>query len=241
MTGAEILESFYVHYDRVTSFSAPGYESSEALLFLNNAQDQFIKDKVFGQNFQPPAFEDNQKRVVDILPLIVRESIATGANIVADPLLGASAYKINVSAVGSSRLLYVVELEVRVTRTNPTATNVYYKCQNIKSKYSGNFVISATNRTQFLYPKYFQTQGYIHVMADYYTSLINYVKLSVIRRPYPITAASLEYDGTYAGTHMSLDSFTHQEIVNIAVQNAFQAISDPRWQTKVNQENLDTN
>ena len=59
MTGPEILTAFDQYYDKITNFQAPGYLEAEKLLFLNNAQDDFVKERTFGENFQPPAFDDN--------------------------------------------------------------------------------------------------------------------------------------------------------------------------------------
>ncbi|KKP51373.1 MAG: hypothetical protein UR43_C0022G0011, partial [candidate division TM6 bacterium GW2011_GWF2_33_332] len=75
-----MIESFLLYYDRITSFSAPGYQTAEILVFLNNAQDDFIKDRMFGQNFQPPAFEDNQRRVADLRTIVTNLALTYVSN-----------------------------------------------------------------------------------------------------------------------------------------------------------------
>jgi len=242
MTGAEAIESFLIHYDLKTSFSAQGFTNDEILLFLNNAQDQFIKDKVFGENFQPPAFEDNQKRVVDILPIVKRGTLSDAmGHITAAPLYGATAYSVLKSEMFSNRGLYTIEFEARITRTNPTMTDEYVRCQSIKTKNLGRFVASSINRTHFLNPKVVEEDDKYYVINDYYTTSLDQVRIMVVLRPYPITAASAEFDGTYDSNHMNLDTSIHQEIVDMAVEAALQTSADKRYQTKVNEGQMNTN
>jgi len=240
MTGAEIISAFKVYYDRVTSFSAPGYREADILLFLNNAQDQFIKDKVFGGNFQPPAFEDNQKRVVDILPLTKRALIAS-SQISPVTLFGVKAYGANKSAHLTGRGLYTVQFEIQVTRTNPVITEEYVRCEMIKSEHIGRFVQNAANRTHFIYPKLVEEVNKYYVICDYYTDSVLNARATVVVKPYPITAGIGEYDGTYGAGVMNLHNSVHQEIVDLAVRQALQSISDPRFQTNVAQGQIDTN
>jgi hypothetical protein len=240
MTGAETIESFLIHYDLKTSFSAQGFTNDEILLFLNNAQDQFIKDKVFGENFQPPAFDDNQKRVVDVLPLVKRAYLGY-SHISPNTLYGSSAYEANKSALLSGRALYTVEFEIQVTRTNPTITDKYVRCENIKVKDIGKFVASEVNRTHFIYPKLVEDVDHYYIICDYYTSSVTDARVTVILRPYPITATSFEFNGQYNVAYMSLDTSVHQEIVDMAVAAALQTSGDKRYQTKVNEDQLNTN
>jgi len=238
MTGAEAIESFLIHYDLKTSFSAQGFTNDEILLFLNNAQDQFIKDKVFGENFQPPVFADNQKRVVDVLPLVKRDYIP---GIITDSLYGSNSYEASKGVMFSGRTLYLVELEAKVTRTNPIMTAEYVRCEHIKTENLGRFIPSATNRTYFIYPKIVEDVYNYYIICDYYTTLISEVRATVILRPYPITATSMEFDGTYSNLYMSLDTSVHQEIVDMAVAAALQTSGDKRYQTKVHEDQKNTN
>ena len=240
MTGAEAIESFLIHYDLKTSFSAQGFTQDEILLFLNNAQDQFIKDKVFGENFQPPAFDDNQKRVVDVLPLVKRDTIYT-ADISINTLYGSNAFSANKSALLSGRGLYTAEFEIQVTRTNPSMTNEYVRCESVKNENIGKFVAGPANMTHFIYPKLVENQSQYFIICDSHTTAVNNAKVTVILRPYPITSISLEFDGTYSTAYMNLDTSVHQEIVDLAVATALQTSGDKRYQTKISEDQLNTN
>ncbi|NJO07983.1 MAG: hypothetical protein HC876_22065 [Chloroflexaceae bacterium] len=240
MNGTGIIEAFKTYLDIKTSLTAPGYEDDEVLLFLNNAQDQFISQRLFGKNFQPPAFEDNPKRVADILPLVRRQGLAS-ALISAATTYGSGAYLIDKSTLYNGRVLYNIELDVRVTRSNPVSVDEFYRCERIKHESIGRFIQSKANKTHFLYPKITEDKDYYYVICDSHTTLVDYARGVFIVRPYPITATGLEYDGTYGATHMSLRPETHQEIVDIATTDALQILGDPRWQSKLSNEQLQTN
>jgi hypothetical protein len=100
---------------------------------------------------------------------------------------------------------------------------------------------SAVNRTHFIYPKLVEEVDKYHILCDYYTASVTDARATVVLRPYPITAASLEFNGTYTSVYMSLDTSVHQEIVDMAVAAALQTSGDRRYQTKVNEDQLNTN
>lgn len=229
MTGAEMIESFRMYYDRITSFSAPGYLDDEILVFLNNSQNDFIKDRAFGKDFQPPAMDDNQKRVVDLFPLVTTELI-TG--VIFSSTYVRSYYVAGTSS-GFSRLLYMVDMEARVTRTNPDITQQFVRCNRIKVENIGKFVYSAINYTHFVNPVYFEKYGGFYIIVDTYTTALDQLKVNIIRKPYPITATIADYDGVYSADYMNLHPSVHQEIVDMAVRQALQVSQDPRWQSSV--------
>ena len=240
MTGQQAIDAFRIYFDRVTSFSAPGYLDAEILLFLNNAQDQFIKDKVFGKNFQPPAFQDNEKRVVDIQPLVLKTGISSSFRST-DANYGSTAWTYSKIDILNGRVLYVLQFEVQVTRTNPILAVEWVRCQRIKDTQADKFTQSSINRTHFIKPKLLDDATRYIVLNDYYTTLNTDARIVAVRIPYPILQASTEFTGVYDAVSMNLHASIHQEIVNIAVEQALQAIADPRWQSKVTQEQIETN
>jgi len=236
MNGSEIISAFKIYYDRVASFSAPGYTDSEILLFLNNAQDELIKSRVFGDNFQPPAFEDNEKRVADLFPIT---GLHTDYTIDHTEKYGNS-WKILEDELITERFMFVMRLEVSLTRTNPTIVDEFVRCERIKNKDVGRFTSSVINKTHFINPKYIQDEKGIHVIADYYTAGISKCNLGFIKTPHPILSTSSDYTGVYGSGAMSLQSFVHQEIVDIAVRQALQVLQDPRWQSSVQEQQIKT-
>jgi len=237
MTGSEMISMFYVYYDRVASLTARGYEVSEVLQFLNNAQDQLIKDRVFGKNFQPPAIEDNEKRVADISPLLKYIEITTG---ISSSTSYGNSWIVSKSMTEAARIQYILRIDARITRTNPTVSAEYIRCDRIKTKNIGKFVSSAVNRTHFINPKFAEEMQGIYVIGDYYVSAMDRIKVNGILKPYPITEAIADYNNIYSADYMNLAPHTHQEIVDLAVQEALQVIGDQRWATKTQEQMIKT-
>ena len=230
-----MIDAFLQYYDRITNFSAKGYEESEILLFLNNAQDEFVKERVFGKNFQPPAFDDNEKRVADIRPLIQSAPISTAVSGIYGNSIRTDPYN------SDPRFIYLVSMDVQLSRTNPTITQKYIPCREISIIDAGRFRATEFNKLWFKKPVYFGTRDDgIHIIGDYYTSFYDYARVNYVSQPWAITASSQEFDGTYADTWMSLEPQTHQEIVDIAVRHAMQSQQDPRWQTQIGEQKIKT-
>jgi hypothetical protein len=222
MTVNEMLESFLVYYDRITSFSAPGYEAAEKLLFLNNAQNDFIKDRMFGQNFQPPAFEDNQRRVADLHTLINRWGLVYSGN----DTLGWRSYTL------PTVFMFFIKAIAVGTRTNypVISSSENFECDYIKQENIMKFTSSSVNKTHFIKPVVYIADGHIQVMGDRFTT-ISALTLQYLRKP-----TVLVENGT-----CDMPEHTHQEIVDMAVRQALQAIQDPRWQSSVTEEKIKSN
>ena len=230
-----MIESFKVYYDRVTSFSAPGYEDEEILLFLNNAQDEFIKDRAFGTNFQPPAFEDNQKRVADLFAITKAKEVTTG---ISSSNLFGNSWVVQKSSIESDSVLYTIGIRARITRTSPSITNEYVECDEIKTENTGKFAVSSVNKTHFINPKYLEEKSGYYIIGDAYTTLIDRLLVNYVMKPQPITESIQDYNETYSSSYISLPSHTHQEIVDIAVRQALQVTQDPRWQTQLGEQQI---
>ena len=232
-----MINEFLVYYDFIASFAAKGLESSEILTFLNNAQDEFIKERAFGKGFQPPALDDNEKRVADLFPLVSQSTITTGITV--NTLYGNSWYCPK-NGVESGRVRFTVKIDARLRRTEPIVTDQFIECEKIRIENTGKFVISGINRPYFLKPKYIEQSGGYYLLGDYYTTLIDQLRVACIRKPYLITNSTLEYSGTYENGVMSLHPDTHAEIIKLAVREALQVNQDPRWQTAVNESQIKT-
>ena len=229
MIGSEILTAFDQYYDKITNFQAPGYLEAEKLLFLNNAQDEFVKERTFGKNFQPPAFDDNPKRVADIRSLVAHGSWA----LTEVSVYGTNSKSLNLYDEDSS-FLYLMKASARITRTNPVMTAEYIPCREIKLGEAEGFKDTTLNRTWFKNPVYFSIRNIgLVIIADYYTTVLDYAKVEYVRQPYPITAAILDFNGTFASGYMSLESHVHQEIVDMAVRSAMHVSKDQRYQTQI--------
>ena len=223
MTVNEMITSFSQYYDKMTNLAAPGYEDSEILLFLNNAQDNFIKSRLFGDNFQPPAFEDNQKRVADLRKLVDEVTVNTN-------FWWPSAYYKKCRGINIPDVMFITGMLAKVTRTEPTGTEEWAECDFIKREYARKFDTVSGNKPYFRRPKYFVAGYHVWVIFDAYTT--GYANeshpffLRYIKKPTVLIV----------GGSCDLETYTHQEIIDIAVREAMQVSQDQRYETKVIEE-----
>ena len=235
MTGSQMLNAFDIYWDKITNLSAAPYIESEKLLFLNNAQDEFVKERAFGRNFQPPAFDDNQKRVADLRTLLQYNTYAASVLAIYGNSVAVNIY------FNDPTFQYLFKVDVRVTRTNPTITAAYIPATLISMEDVGKFRASGFNRLWFKNPVYFTSRdGLIFIIGDYYTTTMDNVALTYLRKPVLITSVIGDYNGFYLSDHMSLESNVHQEIVEIAVREAKEASQDPRYQTSLAERQINT-
>src|SRR4030042_1539525 len=157
MSGSEMIESFLQYYDRVTNFSAPGYETSEILLFLNNSQDEFIRSILYGERNQPPILPGNSRIEADLYPIIYTSMYET-ADVYpteASPYVKwTNEHYIKVPDVGTSApCQYFIDLLVKLTRTYPAVTASYISCEVINRQNADKFAyILGLNKPHFIKP-----------------------------------------------------------------------------------------
>jgi hypothetical protein len=229
MTGAEMISNFDIYYDYVSSGSAPGYLTEEKLIFLNNSQDDFIKERMFGKNFQQPIFEQNQKRVADLQTLVVQYKLLTIAPI--NPIFSEKSYGIPTSP----DFLYYIDSISLLTRTNypVISTDQWIKNKFINHNEIHKFINGVVNKTHFLNPVVWIEADVMNVMGDQFTTIssTNGQKLSYIKKPTAITNSTSSSD---------LPLHTHQEIVEKAVWQGLKVTGDPRWQTATAEKQFKT-
>ena len=232
-----MILSFDQYYDKIANLSAPGYTAVEKLRFLNNAQDEFVTEKTFGKNFQPPAFDQNEKRVADIR-LLLWTAVHTSLD---STNYGGSIYVPTYYVNPSVRFLLKVEVEL--SRTNPTITISYLTATKISINDVSKFQSTEFNRTWFKNPVYFNaSNGFLFVMVDYYTTLATYgnVRVTHVRKPQAITEVIADYTGVYSINYLSIESHLHQDIVAKAVRHAMGTSGDQRYQIQAVEQQLKT-
>lgn len=71
MSGPQVLEKFYIEFDRIASAGAPGYEPNEVEILINIAMEQCIVNYYnFKSNPQQYGFEETEKRIEDLGDLV---------------------------------------------------------------------------------------------------------------------------------------------------------------------------
>lgn len=66
---------FKVGVDKTDSFNSANFTDAEIDLYLSNAQEEFIEQRAWGNNFKKESLEETQKRIKDL------QSLVTNANL----------------------------------------------------------------------------------------------------------------------------------------------------------------
>jgi len=229
VAASTMITYFNQYYDKETNLSAPGYEDAEVLVFINNAQKSFVKDRMFGKRFGEPAFEDNQKRVTDLMHLIQYKNYDTASDYYSYSTFSKCRY---VSTTLADEFYYIVSVEACVTRSYPVVTKEWITCDLIKNINAYRFDTTTFNKPFFIKPKYFVLSSSLMVMFDAYTTgygnatTDHKIRMRYLQAPTAVSVAS--------GCRFH-DSVI-QEIIAIAVREAMQVSQDQRFKTKVIEE-----
>lgn len=226
MTATEMHTAVKLGLDKTSSLDIPAYETEEIDLWLNIAQDRFIKQRL-------SEFEKGSKRISDLRQLVISEE--TGA---VDPFVDVTKYpnttsiELVVTGVNmlSETFMYYLSSRSKVTRTIPTITAGYVDNVQIEQIDIPNFTSTGFNSPRFKNPVCWIEGNHLYIMHDDLTTdydnaawkfHITYIKTpDVIQKP--ATTVPCE-----------LDDSTHQEIVDIAVNLMIENIESPRFGTNL--------
>jgi hypothetical protein len=121
-------------------------------------------------------------------------------------------------------LYYIESISSLIRSSYPVIGSVkYIKNKFITHEQATRFANNEMNKTHFLNPVTWIEGTTLCVLPDRFTTIAN-VRLTYVFKPTAIA------DNTNVP---QLAEHTHQEIVDIAVRQALQAIQDPRFQTAI--------
>jgi hypothetical protein len=220
MTVQEMHNAFNQGLQRVDANAYDYFTNEEIDLWLNRAQERFIKDRAFiTGDLKRIGFEGNQKRLDDIRTLVVQDYSDTWT-----PLEGAQWIQVDFPA----DYLYLVNVRAdmhynrceQVTTEDSTKVTPFRIIDNaeVYNMQQNPFAKSVIDS-----PLGTVSENDIRVYQDGESFILKGIYADYIRIPADIDL-SLSQDCELAG-------HTHQEIVDIAVKNVLEAIESPRYQT----------
>jgi len=222
MTVAEMHIGIKLQLDKSSSFEYASLLSEELNYWLNEAQERFIKQRMFGNNPKGEKYDQSQKRIDDLKTLIKNSgSIALGSssfgtNVVdcALPVLDAT----NPYMFYLNSTVYNVGGSVLQTgRVIPYELINYYLKDSVNNPYMLRplvfFYNNTTDRIAFIYADEFVPT----------TCNITYIK-----KPKKLTSGS---PGTYETNISELPEHTHKEMVVMATELLVENLESPRVQT----------
>ncbi len=218
MTASEFHIAFKFGLDKFDSLNYPNFESAEIDLLLNQAQDEFVKQRYGATNTKKQSFEETQKRTEDLKNIVVRSTIVPAAN---------ASDNINIfsrfATLPADHWFIVQELagiSYLDCHGNTINDNVFIKAiqHNDYSKLINNPFEKPDKSTVLRLMENDRSE----LLVASNVTLNNYY-LTYIKKPVRIDLAT--------NTTCELSEHTHQEIVNLSIQIALEGIEAKRSQT----------
>lgn len=220
MTAAEMHTAFKFGLDKFDSLNYPNFLPAEIDLLLNQAQDNFIKQRYGVTNTKKQSFEETQKRTEDIKNVVVRATITPAAN-ASDNINSYSRFV----TLPTDHWIIIHELTgISYTDCNgDTVTDRAYTRAIQHNDYTllMNNPFEKPDESTILR---LMENGRVELIPASNVTITNYY-LTYIKKPRRIDNVS------NPTVSCELSDHTHQEIVNEAIKIALEGIEARRTQT----------
>lgn len=222
MTVSEMHTAIRVQLDKTSSFTYGAFESEELDYWLNEAQERFIKQRLYGNNYKQEKYDDTQKRIDDIKSLVKIKSALSLTN----SLLGGNV------------------VDVALPTTDATAPYMFYLNSTVYNSVgdalqTGDilpiellnlYVKDSINEPYILRPLVVFFNDTVDKIAFVYGDEFtpNTCDILYVKKPKKLVSGT---PGTYETNTSELPEHTHKEIVTICVDMLIENIESPRVQT----------
>ena len=223
----DMHRAFRLNLDKSSSLVGnPDFLPEEIDFWLNEAQERFVKQRVFGNNLRKEALEQGQKRVDDLKTLICTYY---GTSLSASSL-GSNVKETLIPVSATAPYLFYLDSALHGSVTS----NVLQCGQVISTKDLSKYVADSINTPYIRRPLvYFYnsvgTNANQTIAFIYSSEFVPYtVDITYIKKPKVLTYTTVS---GYQTNTPDLPEETHKEIVNLAVQLVIENIESSRVQT----------
>jgi hypothetical protein len=221
MTVLQMHTAFRLHLDKSTSLVGnPDFLPEEIDFWINEAQDRFIKQRMFGNNYKQLAFEHDQKRMDDLRDLLIyMPSLTLNAS-----LIGSNVREclLPITDAVSPYMFYVSS-----KLTNYTGDTIQVK-DIIQHDNLKDYIKDSINNPYIRRPLVmFYGDKIAFVYGDEF-GIPSSCDITYIKKPKKLVNGT---PGTYETNTCELAQHTHNEIVILAVDLVVENIESPRVQT----------
>ena len=220
MTVSEMHSAVRLGLDKTSSFEYASFLTEELDFWLNEAQERFIKQRLYGNNYKQEKYDQSQKRIDDLKSIIIQgTSIA-----LSDSSLG-----INIK-------------EASLPIDSPTVPYMFYLNSSVEDNLGNDLQTGDIIPIELLskYTKDFINNPYIRRPLVYlYNNKIAIIhgdefipdRCSILYIKKPRKLVGIGSLGTYETYICELPEHTHREIVAMCVEMLIENIESPRVQT----------
>lgn len=230
MTVQEMSDAVLMKLDKSSSFAIAAFEPSDILYWLNVAQDDIVKGKVFGDNKNPAKYGEGLKRMEDLSPLVYYTS-QLNYDAVSGPLK-AHSYHPNVAtlsiASNISDYLYYVGADILITDPNAPTNTLPQESILVEERVIGKLISTPYNKPVLRNCYIYLKEGEVNVIYDPFATLDS-IYVSYIKRPDKLVLGT---PGAGETNTSELPVHVHEEIVDRAVYLMLENVESERQQTQ---------
>lgn len=214
MTVQALHQAFRFGMDKLDSLNYPNFLDEEIDLLLNQAQDRFVKQRYSKNNVKRESFEETQKRTEDLKNITSNALLTPIAN--APDNIDPDA----VFVILPTNHLFILQERADITYTDCTGNAI---TQTVEVKPIQHSEFSKLIKDPFRQPSKTKVlrlmeNGRVELISN--GSQISNYRLRYLRQPITINL----------GTNITseLSEYTHQELVNMAIQIALEGTEAKR-------------
>lgn len=220
----DMHQAIRLYLDKSTSLTGSvDFLPEELNFWLNEAQDRFIKQRLYGNNYKQQKLDDSQKRIDDLRNLIV----TSPAQSLSQSSLGVNVKYTFLPDVGSGSP-YMFYLNAEVTNISGSTLQTG---ENITIETLSNYIKDSINNPYIRRPlTYFYMEGVVPSIAIIYGDefVPTSCKITYIKKPKKLVSGT---PGSYETNTCELAEHTHNEIVILASDMLIENIESQRVQT----------
>lgn len=219
----DMHQAIRLHLDKSTSLvGSVDFLPEELDFWLNEAQDRFIKQRLFGNNYRQQKFDDTQKRIDDLKSLIIQ----TGKINLSQSNLADNVKECDLPITdATSPYLFYINSSLYDNSTGVLQTGDNISFDNI-SKYLKDSINNPYIRRPLTVFYNSTTDKIAFVHGDEFVP--TRCDITYIKKPKKLTYTT---PGTYETNTCELPEYTHREIVVIAAEMLIENIESQRVQT----------
>lgn len=229
MNVSDMHYRFKIGLDKVDSLSSPNFTPEEIDILLNDAQDEFIAQRAFRNNFKREGLEETQKRLDDLKNITDNFSSTTFVNNSDNKPSG-----VFVDLPADYR--HAIQEEATVTYLNCLDSSTTNQAEIIPISHDryNRIIRDPFNvpNEEIIYRLGFGVNSGVErfeLISPTGVTVSTY-KLRYIRVPQTIRYGT-QYQTPTTDVDCELSEHTHREIIALAVKNALEEIESPRYQT----------
>ena len=229
MTVSEMHTAVKLGLDKTSSLATPAFEPEEIDYWLNEAQTELVKQKMFGNNYRQEDFDMGVKRADDLTDLIVYSSELTYSVSNTSPNFRPHPYHPNIAVVDidpttTPDYMFYVGSDFLITDPNAPNTGVEPMETTIIAQADIGYLVETPYNKPFLKNGYiYLKEGQINVIYDSLSTPV-FIYVSYLKKPTVLDVST--------PTQVSdLPEQVHPEIVALTVKLMIENIESPRVQT----------